>query len=62
MTVEEAREIFGLRKGEVALKAGLTAFKKAYKKLLKDPNTPPRIAEIIRNDLEAVDVLINESR
>lgn len=59
MNNEEAREILGYRKNDVLLKTGLGEFKKAYKRWLKQPDTPNNIREAIKRDLEAVEILMN---
>lgn len=59
MTVEEARELLGYRKGDVVLKTGLAEFRKSYKKWLKDPDTSKEIKKTVERDLEAVEILMN---
>ena len=60
MTKDEAREVLGYKKNDDLLKTGLNEFKKSYKKLLKKSDIPDNIRAIIKRDLEAVEVLINE--
>lgn len=58
MTSQEAKEILGYKKTDVLLKAGLGEFKRAYKRWLKDPDTPQNIKESVKRDLEAIETLL----
>lgn len=58
MTIQEAKEVFGFRPNDTIVKSGLEAFRRSYKKVLKDTSLSRDMQKIYKINLEAVETLL----